>query len=86
MTNGDQSPSDKYPRVRSNPLNVVELLSHDSNEEIRLLAREVLRLRVIERAYCAANDYINALATPSVSVESLDKIKAEYWKRVREVQ
>ena len=40
----------------------------------------------IERAYCAANDYINAL-TNSVPVppESLEKIKNYYWQAVREV-
>jgi hypothetical protein len=40
---------------------------------------------MIERAYCKANDYINALLTPSVNPESLKKIRADYLAAVRDV-
>lgn len=39
----------------------------------------------ITAAYCAANDYINALLSPSVSAESRRKIADTYWQRVKEV-
>jgi hypothetical protein len=39
----------------------------------------------IERAYCAANDYINVLLNPSISDEKRAEFAATYWQRVREV-
>lgn len=36
-------------------------------------------------AYCAANDYINAMLNSDVPPESLAKIAATYWQRVKEV-
>ena len=38
------------------------------------------------KAYCAANDYINALLNPAVLPESLAKIAADYWQKVKEVK
>lgn len=39
----------------------------------------------IERAYCAANDYINALLSNAIWPESLQKIAESYWQAVRGV-
>lgn len=36
-------------------------------------------------AYCAANDYINALLNQDVPEESRAKIAADYWQKVRAV-
>lgn len=43
------------------------------------------RDRRIVRAYCAANDYINAMLNTGITAESMDKIAADYWAAVREV-
>lgn len=48
-------------------------------------AKDEAREQRIVTAYCAANDYINAMLNPQVSKESLDKISAVYWQRVKEV-
>jgi len=64
----------------------VELMSHSMDDDKRFMARKILKLQRVEKAYCAANDYINALANASVTAESLEKIRDAYWQAVREVQ